>query len=78
MPVYTCDNATNANLPQRHARCQGRRSPEWVTARREVASAARIHAHQLRTRLQIMNWEEGREESEDLVLCCATSSVVRI
>jgi hypothetical protein len=71
----TCDSATNANLPQRHARCQGRRSLEWVTARPEVASAARTHAHQptaapgspspsagatLSTRLRIMNWEEGR------------------
>ena len=56
-------------------RCQGRRSLEWVTARREVASAARMHAHQptaaagsptpsaepaLSTRLRIMNWEERR------------------
>jgi len=75
VPACTCASATNANLPQRHARCQGRRSLEWVTARREVASAARMHAHQpttaagsptpsagpaLSTRLRIMNWEEGR------------------
>src|SRR5271156_1750574 len=46
VPAFTCDSATNANLPQRHARCQGRRSPEWATARPEVASAARTHAHQ--------------------------------
>src|SRR5271156_525432 len=37
----TCDSATNANLPQRHARCQGRRSLEWVTARPEVGRKAR-------------------------------------
>src|SRR5271156_5435255 len=89
----TCDSATNANLPQRHARCQGRRSLEWATARPEVASAARTHAHQptaaagsptpsagatLSTRLRIMNWEEGGQESEDLVLFCSARGVVRL
>ena len=41
-PVDACTggrSATDANLPQGHARSQGRRSLEWVTARREVASA---------------------------------------
>ena len=42
-PVAACTaahSATNASLPQRHARSQGRRSLEWVTAQREVCIAS--------------------------------------
>src|SRR5271155_4837132 len=76
LPDNACDSATNANLPRRHVRCQGRRSLDWLTQPGpEVASAARTHAHEpaaaagsptpsagatLSTRLRIMNWEEGR------------------